>query len=597
MGRKKIYFSDEEIKEAHRKNAIKSYYRNKNKNKKKDELNLSICQEKAKNEIINFIENKNAKNFSLTGNAGTGKSFLVCVLLIDYFLSKFDRIYFLAPTNKAIDVLKEKVNREYKELRLKPTEDEIYENENKDEKTLGKLRIEFKTTAQFFNKKQRYDLENRGKELGYAPYGYNIYKYEKKNYYYKEYKKIVKTIIKNGKEIKKTEYIKIEKKDINPENLKKDAFFYCRKEDENSDFEKNLFIIDECSLIDDLEITFFNCVCNNIKKIFLGDILQLPPVDETKGKGDFVSKIFTMDYPTINMTTIKRTSDKDIAYLYEKTRDIVENSIKKKYKIGYDVMQDNPIIAKNKLISCELEEKIKDDLENNLEFVILSNTNNAVKEYNNFIIDCLENNKKKEFGFFYNTKYLMKEYYNGKLKNNVIFSITDMYKTKMKFDEEENEIKVIILKTDIQKFTGGYEEIIIIENINDKNLLLEWYNKNKKKILENFDKISKNPKEEKERKRLVKYFYFKDTYIKEKYEELEGAIAYLEKIKRLFIPRDVDFFHLNYGITINKAQGSSYEKVYINFGDIYRNNRTTMTNKAKLLYVATTRAVKEAYYF
>jgi hypothetical protein len=549
MGRTKKYFTEEDLVEAQRLYSKKSYYKNLRK-KNGNQIILSPCQEKAKTKLEEFIENNELKNFLLTGNAGTGKTLLICFIMIEYFLSKYDKIYFLAPTNKAVEVLKEKVEYEYKNKK-------IIEGCNCDDFRCDckKNKIEFKTTTQFFNSRPRYDLKT-GKEIGYAPNGYNILKIDKKNYYYSS---------------------KYDKEKLDLEKLKEDDWIYCLPN--NCNDQNILLIIDECSMINDLEMKFMTKIFKNVKKIYLGDRLQLPPVDENK-KGDFVSEIFNEDYPTINMTTIKRTKNEDISKLYEITRDIIiDENVRNKSLSSICNKIRNNIIKK-----IELKDKIKQDLEENKNFIILSYRNVEMNKSNEIVKECLEQNKKKEFGFFYNTQYLMKEYYEKNLKNNIYFEILSMKKIKTKFDISEESINVIWIQTN-----KGI--IKIIENINDENIFYEWYN-NKKNLILNKELIC-----DKKRNELINYLYSQDKYIRDTYDELEGAIAYLEKVRRLFVPRGKEIFQLCYSLTINKSQGSSYDKVYLNLSDIYENKFLTLTNRSKYLYVATTRAVKEIEYF
>lgn len=549
MGRTKKYFTEEELIEAQKLYSKKSYHKNKKINK--NETILSSCQKVAQSQLEFFIENDELKDFLLTGNAGTGKTFLICFIMIEFFLSKYDKIYFLAPTNKAVEVLKDKVEYEYKNRK-------IIENCDCDDKYCDckKNKIEFKTTTQFLNSKERYDLKT-SKSLGFSPNGYNIYVKDKKKYFYSA---------------------NIEEKNLNIEKLKEDNWFYCLPKEYNEN-EKILLIIDECSMINDLEMNFMKKIFKNVKKIYLGDILQLPPVDKNK-TGDFISEIFNENYPTFNMTTIKRTKDKDISKLYEITRDaIISKNIQDRYLSNICNKIRNNTIKK-----IELRNKIKQDLEENKQFIILSFRKVETNESNKLVIKCLEQNKKKEFGYFYNTQYLMKEYYNKDLKNNIYFEILNMKKIRKQFDTNEDSINVILLET-------NKGEITIIENIEDENIFLEWYNSKKNIIL-------KNLVNETQKNQLIEYLYTQDNYINNTYENpLEGAIAYLEKMRRLFVPREKEIFQLCYSLTINKSQGSSYDKVYLNLTDIYQNQFLTLTNKSKYLYVGTSRAVKEIEYF
>lgn len=71
---------------------------------------LTIHQTEIALEAVRIL--KTTKNLVIKGSAGVGKTYLLGPLLNMLDLPKFSKIYVTAPTNKAVNVLKEKINQE-----------------------------------------------------------------------------------------------------------------------------------------------------------------------------------------------------------------------------------------------------------------------------------------------------------------------------------------------------------------------------------------------------------------------------------------------------------------------------------------------------
>lgn len=535
MGRPKIYSTDEEKIEAQRIYNKTHYYKTKNHNKSFSEL--SSCQEIARDAIEAFVANILKKIFLLTGNAGTGKTHLVCQILLPTFIQEYKKIFMLAPTNKAVDVLRKKIDWQ-----------------------ISQDNIEFKTLAQFYNSKERFDTVT-SKSLGFAPVGLYLFKHNKKEYYINE---------------------NIDTKDIDIEKLIINPWLYCNFTDETNN---DLIIIDEASMVTELDYNLLMHRYKNYKILFLGDLLQLPPINaDYKDKSDRVSLIFEQNYDTVNMTTILRTKEKDISEIYEMTRNFVssENPNHRKQDYIFKNLQTTNKIIK----SIELKDYIKDDLINNRLFCILSHTNAAVSANQNLVISCLDSTKIRKYGYYEDVVYVMTSYYDRELKNNKYFKISNIVNSDFVIDEK---ISVPGIKLEID------EKVCI--NIVDIEYykLIKDYIDNKISIITNNKK--KTPEQILEQNILIKYYYESDKYIKTVYNnKIEGAIAFLKKILRTYMCRGQETFQLSFATTVHKAQGSGFEKIYLDITNIYK-QYTTPISKSKLLYVGSTRAEKDIAFF
>lgn len=535
MGRPKIYSTEEEKMEAQRIYNKTHYYKTKNRTKSFSEL--SSCQEEAREAIEAFVADINKRIFLLTGNAGTGKTFLVCQILLPLFLQEYKKIFLLAPTNKAVDVLRKKIDW-----------------------NISKDNIEFKTLAQFYNSKERFDTLT-SKSLGFAPAGLYLFKCDGKEYYINE---------------------NIDKKDINIEKLKISPWMYCNFTNETSD---DLIIIDEASMVTELDFNLLMHRYKNYKILFLGDLLQLPPINtDRKDKTDRVSLIFDQNYNTVNMTTILRTKEKDISEIYELTRNFVSSTNPNHRKQDYILKN---LQATNKIIKkIQLKDSIKDDLMNGRLFCILSHTNAAVTENQNLVISCLNSTKICKYGYYEDVIYVMTSYYDRTLKNNKYFKLTNIINSDFVIDDSvkvpgielETDDKVSIRILDMEHYK------IVKDYIDEKIKIIT----NKKKMTQ--EQIL-------EQKILIKYYYNLDEYIKNIYHnDIEGAIASLKKILRTYMCRGQETFQLSFATTVHKAQGSGFEKIYLDISNIY-SQYTTPISKSKLLYVGTTRAEKDIAFF
>ncbi len=513
-------------------------------------MGLTKCQKKALTALNNFIDSETESDFILSGNAGTGKTYLVADILMNDIHRDFEKIYILAKTNKALEVIQVKVCDAINNKSL------VYGRDKK---------IIFKTIDSFLEKKQR-DFDGI---KGFYPEGYDIF------------------VDPLNKEIN---YIALESKKITKlnadfEKLREDYFYYCNDIDERNLHTRSntLIIIDEVSMLDKFEFGLIKRKIPNTKRLYLGDQLQLPAIDNNDKKS--ISYIFTINLPMINMITIKRTKIQSIGDIYQLTRDIVGIDNVKYTQIFKELKQ-------RKLVYTEkyIKQQIIKDVEEENEFCVLSYSGEETNRYNGIISDCLETCKNKKLGYFIDTKYVSNIYYNKKIRNNTEFKITDVYKTRQ---EVMNDIVLdcFALKTNLQT------TIYVVEE-KDQEQFDVWF-KDCKKILD----LKGNNKV---KNALIVDLNKLDLITKEYPTEEEKARMNFYAIRTKYTKREGKAFALCYSLSIYKSQGSSIKKCYVNLTDIFlsrynmkerKKQLDKMKLKTKILYVATTRATESIIYF
>lgn len=481
-----------------------------------------------------FISQNENKIFRLLGSAGTGKTTVITKFILDNITTKNNKIYFLASTNKAVKVLREKTN--------------FLENNN----------VEFQTIDKFLNCIERI---NKFGDIYFCPKGLKKI-YINKNWYF----------------INDTNDIKLLNKIIHDTELYLDKFKYCSKDFLNFLNEDDIIIIDECSMLNDDKwnlIKYFS----NCKIIIIGDYYQLQPISEFDNKDSIIFNEEINNEFHYEMNTVVRTDDTKLSKLYKITRELINKHLP--YSDVYDILKSLDI---NKTgIKDVLIKKIKYYLENDIDFVVLSYKNFSVNEFNKIINNVLEDTKIKKYGYFLNTKYIMKNHFNKILTNNTEFEIIDvvkdgnLYFINIRTENNEETTITIYEKNEHDK---------IISNFTSKiNILKKYYTT---KSIEEKNKI----------KLYATKIIEDDSSILSNYIDIiEGAILKLQQNIRSCICKNNEIFSLSYSLTINKSQGSSFKNVIVNLRDIYNTKPITLETKARLLYVAVSRAVEDVMFY
>jgi hypothetical protein len=280
------------------------------------------------------------------------------------------------------------------------------------------------------------------------------------------------------------------------------------------------------------------------------------------------------------LTKILRTDDLEIFKIYEITRSFID-STPSLSEICAEFRKYN---IKRTGIKEEIIKLIKSYLLNDEDFAVLSYRNKIVDEFSQVIGKCLLETKTNKYGYFLNTKYIMKAHFNKRLTNNTEFQIQDVI-----YENNKYLLKIITETKHTLEIT-----------VYDK----EEYDSLSESILSNLSKLKKfttNKCDINEKRELIKYaedVVNQDPSIKTLYKDsIEGAIIKLKQDLRILVLKGDENFNLGYSMTIHRAQGSTFDYGIINLRDIFCVNLIDLEEKARLLYVASSRFSKGIIYY
>lgn len=375
------------------------------------------------------------------------------------------------------------------------------------------------------------------------------------------------------------------------QRVRKGKFRYY-KEMKNSDLNSYLLIIDEASMIDSQLFEELDEI--EIKKIYLGDEYQLPPVNED------ISEVF--DLPKISLKEIMRTGDegiKEINYM-------LRNSIEK--EIGCKVILKK---LKKTKYWCELyNEKNKQKsiyyimgmlLRKKTTFQIIVYTNKRKTFWNNWCKKKLKNiyNTENEWiegmpiisnktFFYYNS---VKEINN----NNVIFNYI-----KLTVEDNDNLLipssSTFVIKNVKRGIIRKNENINAYFKINkdiEIYLLTCMTEEEGDDYIYNFIKIvDENDQKYFRNKAVIKRDEIKEYLKKNRNLSSQYWKEYFKYYSYYDTP--IDF---SVAITSHKSQGSSFENVFVDVSDILGTVKPSENDKRRSLYVGISRTKKNLYLF
>lgn len=377
-----------------------------------------------------------------------------------------------------------------------------------------------------------------------------------------------------------------------------------------------LIIIDECSMLsDDICIDVFdqieNCKKNNntLKIIYLGDISQINPVNLK------ISKVFTKDIETLVLNKIVRTNNNNIMRL---ARAHKLWDLKNKMPDISKYLSDNVMIFEDKTLWLDmfLNEFYKSP--NN---IILCWTNKQKDEYNNYIRKILFNKNTLD-RYEINEILIFSDYYQLKInttndKNENVVNIINFYTSQqikiIEINISEMELKKIVI-TKTKKLPEDINNLIIenLEKINIilskkikvYNLLIEKLNFEENIIKEQYHLNTIHESSENDFNKIKNdcneiIINIKNNcylYVGKLKDELE--VFNIQNEIEIKIGKIWDSFNIiidemaklnySYSITIHLSQSKTYNNVYVDIDDIFKNNN--VSEKKKLLYTAITRA-------
>lgn len=394
------------------------------------------------------------------------------------------------------------------------------------------------------------------------------------------------------------------KPDVDLENfdVNNPVFSVTNKKEMNN---YNLIVIDESSMINN---DLFGTICdeaikNHIKILFVGDELQLPPINEVismsliKPQHSYtLTQIVRQENtnPLINLLSILRDDIINNTFNYvDFLNKNVHHMMTKENEKGEMVDIEGFSVVKGRDCMEVMSEVFKSDefKENRNHVRYISWTNKSIKGANDYI-------RKNIFNFdtpIFNNELLL-SYKTLVDKDEAIIINSDDYIVKSQ-RLETDYLGIDLIKTEIQPLDS--------EDIKENSKFLNIVFPSK----DNYDRYLEERDNKlqiaiaRRGKAWVDYYSFRNSYI---------LLESLFDGKKLLDKKDLDY---GYGITIHKSQGSTYNTVIVNAKDInlmetyctkqsnendqmfqQRLNRAR-TDVKKLWYVALSRASNKAYIY
>nr|DAX26154.1 MAG TPA: ATP dependent DNA helicase [Caudoviricetes sp.] len=404
-----------------------------------------------------------------------------------------------------------------------------------------------------------------------------------------------------------------------------------------SDYDQNIFVVDEVSLMDSTTMDNFLSVMNKkgIKVIFMGDKMQLPEVaskgkinPETKNPIKDVSKAFT-DFKLIQLSKVQRTKDNAILRVLTEIRNnpdgvlpVVDNTETLQF---FNKDDNTKGFYKGFRIAYEADPE---------EAIYITYTNEDVKNFNKSFrkafygedVDGLVegesvigysgyNNKKIKSNDLANSiKYTVENVsYDGSevkitLKSNAVQKLADLHTPNKENDKTVQTTYLQMSRTDSLDMKNLTEEDFLKNNIRLSETFRDVYDL-KKRALETNKWRDFSETLAKMTGGLAKleigddYFYNPYTNMMEKESSVDWSKPEMANLKRnykeLFMSKSIDY---GYGITIHKAQGATYKNVFFNATstefaktEIHENGMQISTEGNSLNYVAMSRASEKLF--
>ena len=404
-----------------------------------------------------------------------------------------------------------------------------------------------------------------------------------------------------------------------------------------SDYDQNVFVVDEVSLMDSTIMDNFLSVMKRkgVKVIFMGDKMQLPEVasrgkinPETKNPIKDVSKAFT-DFKLIQLSQVQRTKDNAILRVLTEIRNnpdgvlpVVDNTETLQF---FNKDDNTKGFYKGFRIAYEADPE---------EAIYITYTNEDVKNFNKsfrkaFYGEDVDGLVEGESVIGY-SGYNNKKIRSNDLANSIKYTVEDV-----RYDG--SEVKITLKSNAVQKLADlhspnrendktvqtTYLQMSRTDSLDMKNLTDEDFLKNNSKLSEIFRDVYDLKKRALETNRwrdfgetlaemtsrLAKleigdgYFYNPYTNMMEKESSVNWSKPEMANLKRnykeLFMSKSIDY---GYGITIHKAQGATYKNVFFNATstefaktEIHENGMQISTEGNSLNYVAMSRASEKLF--
>ena len=344
--------------------------------------------------------------------------------------------------------------------------------------------------------------------------------------------------------------------------------------------EYSLVVIDEASMINE---DLYNLIKKQTKGmytkiIFMGDSAQIPPVNE---KESIVFNIKSDNFYLL--TKVERQSDSNpITFIYDALRDNLlypyDDLFKKETILNEN---DEGVIflkEKNKFREILLETyKTKEFNINTDHCKLLAWTNKAVMKSNLLIRNELfgSNADIVEIGdVLMGYRSISKNKYTNIIDNSADYKVIEKGNLlKNKYDIWGYEVK---LRENLTDNTFHYQNVFMVDVNNEDNL---------HNYAEEHDNLKNKAKYKKNLWNLYYKFRSENIIMNSIHTYRDGSLR--EKSEK--IVKDMDY---GYAITVHKAQGSTYNQVFILENDLNKNWNIKERNQIK--YVAYTRPQQKA---
>lgn len=340
----------------------------------------------------------------------------------------------------------------------------------------------------------------------------------------------------------------------------------------------NLIIIDECSMINkDLFILNRERAKQfNVKILYVGDPLQLPPVNED------ISPTFATVKTKVHLTQVVRQEEGNpLLELFPLLRDdirnktntflnhIVRNRSKMSDGIGYEIL---PVDQwRDKLIHEFSSDNFHQDIDH---FRLVAYTNNAVTQWNTAIRDAVIGKDAdiihiNDLLLAYNT--IVDEFKDPIILNSEDYIIEDI---RPYFSDEKIKTFAVNLKS---MYDGHITQPFLV--VDSKDVSFMRY----KQILTHLYNRAANH----EQHGWYVYYKFKNRFL----TNTRFTIDTIQGTK--YINKDIDY---GYAMTVHKTQGSTFNNVAIDLTNLvftwtpYGRREVDIDTRNKLMYVALSRA-------
>ena len=340
----------------------------------------------------------------------------------------------------------------------------------------------------------------------------------------------------------------------------------------------NLIIIDECSMINkDLFLLNHNKAKEfNTKILYVGDPLQLPPVNET------ISPTFAAVKNTVELTDVVRQEEGNpLLHLFpllrydivNKTNTFLNYIVRNRSNmidgVGYEILPVSEF--RDKLITEFNSQKFHENIDH---YRIVAYTNNAVTDWNNTIrnsvigtdADIIHIN---DLLLAYNT--IVDEFKDPIILNSEDYIIEDI---RPYFSDEKIKTFAVNLKS---MYDGHITQPFLV--VDNKDVSFLRY----KEILTHLYNRAANH----EQHGWYVYYKFKNRFL----TNTKFTINTVHGVK--YINKDIDY---GYTMTVHKTQGSTFDNVAIDLTNLVFTNtawgrrEVDIDIRNKLMYVALSRA-------